>query len=303
MTHVGKGFLIFFIVIMALFIVSYGVGKAGIFKGLQQTFAGQKIAVVPVKGFLADSEDILKEIEKYKDRLDVKAIVLRIDSPGGTVVAAQEVYSEIEKLREKKIILASLGNVAASGGYYIACAAKEVIANPGSITGSIGVISEFTNIQELMEKIGWKKNTLKSGHFKDIGNPMRDMTTEERARLQKLMDNIHQQFIRDVAKGRNMPVEEIIPLADGMIFTGEQAAELGLVDRLGSFQDTITRAAELAGIVGKPAVLYPEEERDTLLQYLMHSFFYEMKSLFIWMHEQMVLTSFHSYGSIIAGRR
>jgi protease-4 len=198
----------------------------------------------------------------------VKALVFRIDSPGGTVVAAQEIYSEIRKLRGKKKTLSSMGNVAASGGYYVASATEEILANPGTITGSIGVISEYANVQDLLKKIGFKSTVLKSGRFKDVGSPLREMTAEEGVYLQGLLENIHHQFIRDVAQGRQKTVEEIEPLSDGRVFTGEQAKEIGLVDRLGNFQDALDRAAELAGIEGKPVILYPEEKRRRILEYL-----------------------------------
>jgi protease-4 len=203
-------------------------------------------------------------------------VVLRIDCPGGAVGAAQEVYGEIQKLRSEKTILASLGNLAASGGYYIASAAQEIIANPGTLTGSIGVISEYPNFQELMKKIGYRAEVLKSGRYKDVGNPLREMTKEEMQLMQGLIDNIHAQFIRDVAKGRHREIEEIRALADGRVFTGEQAKENGLIDRLGNFQDAVDRAAELAGIEGKPEVLYPEKKRPRILDLFLQGLFHAL---------------------------
>ena len=223
-----------------------------------------KIAVVKIEGVLTDAWDVIEDIERYRDRDDVKALVVRIDSPGGAVVPAQEIYEEIKKLRAEKKVIASLGTVAASGGYYIACAAEEIIGNPGTLTGSIGVISEYANVEKLMDKIGWRSFVVKSGQFKDVGNPMREMTREEKQLLQGLVDDIHRQFVRAVAEGRNMEVAAVEALSDGRVFTGQQAKAHGLIDRLGNFQDAIQRAGELAGIEGKPAVIYPEEKKRRL---------------------------------------
>jgi protease-4 len=264
----AKGIAFFLLFLMVLFVASYAAGRFGIFQGDGLGLAEPKIAVIPILGVLMDAQGVLEELERYKERADVKALVFRIDSPGGTVVAAQEIYSEIRKLRGKKKTLSSMGNVAASGGYYVASATEEILANPGTITGSIGVISEYANVQDLLKKIGFKSTVLKSGRFKDVGSPLREMTAEEGVYLQGLLENIHHQFIRDVAQGRQKTVEEIEPLSDGRVFTGEQAKEIGLVDRLGNFQDALDRAAELAGIEGKPVILYPEEKRRRILEYL-----------------------------------
>jgi protease-4 len=264
----AKGIACFLLFLMVLFVASYAAGRFGIFQGDGLGLAEPKIAVIPILGVLTDAQGVLEELERYKERADVKALVFRIDSPGGTVVAAQEIYSEIRKLRGKKKTLSSMGNVAASGGYYVASATEEILANPGTITGSIGVISEYANVQDLLKKIGFKSTVLKSGRFKDVGSPLREMTAEEGVYLQGLLENIHHQFIRDVAQGRQKTVEEIEPLSDGRVFTGEQAKEIGLVDRLGNFQDALDRAAELAGIEGKPVILYPEEKRRRILEYL-----------------------------------
>jgi protease IV len=260
--------LVVFVVLLLVFLASYLAGRAGWMGGTAFSISQHKVAVVYVEGVLDDSTAFFEEFDKYKDREDVKAIVIRIESPGGTIVPAQEIFEEIRKLRGNKTVLASLGNVAASGGYYVASAAEEIVANPGSLTGSIGVLSVFQNYQELMKKIGFRTSIMKSGRYKDLGNPMREMTDAETALEQSLLDNIHEQFIRDVALGRNKDVEAIRPFADGRAFTGEQALEAGLVDRLGNLQDTIDRAAELSGIEGKPAVIYPEEERPNIWDFV-----------------------------------
>ncbi len=273
------------------------------FGGEGTILSRDKVAVVSIQGVLASSRETIRQIKEVRDKKDVKALVLRIDSPGGTVVAAQEIYAEIRKLRKNKVVLASMGNVAASGGYYVACAASEIVANPGTITGSIGVISEYPNVEQLMKKVGLRAEVLKSGRFKDMGNPTRQMTEEERRLLQNLIDNIHKQFIRDVARGRGKTVEEIEPLADGRVFTGEQAKENGLVDRLGDFEDAIDRAAELAGIEGKPEILYPEEKRKKIWEYLVQTLAETVGSAFRSGLELADPIHFHPEGLSVLGRR
>ncbi len=223
---------------------------------------GDKVAVVPIKGIITDSEEINRTLAEYGERRDVKVIVVRIDSPGGAVGPAQEIYREILRIREekKKTVVASMGSVAASGGYYIAVAADRIVANPGTITGSIGVIVEFVNMERLFERIGIKGYVVKSGKFKDVGSPTREMTPEEKKLLQEVVDNIHRQFVEAVAEGRGLKVEDVQKIADGRIFSGLMAKKLGLVDSLGNLGDAIKIGAELAGIKGKPSVIYPEKE-------------------------------------------
>ncbi len=275
----GKGIVVLVSILGLIFLISYVAGRWGLFESSRISLSNEKIAVISIQGVLTSAEDTIRQFKRYEENQDVKALVLRIDSPGGTVVAAQEIYAEIQKLKGDKVVLASMGNVAASGGYYVACAAEEIIANPGTLTGSIGVISEYPNIEQLMKKVGLKSEVLKAGRFKDLGNPTREMTEEERKVLQDLIDNIHEQFIRDVALGRGRTVEEIEPLADGRVFTGEQAKEQGLVDSLGNFQDALDRAAELAGIEGKPVILYPEEKRKKIWEYLVQGLAEAMGSM------------------------
>ncbi len=222
---------------------------------------GDKVAVVPIKGIITDSEEINRTLIEYGERRDVKAIVVRIDSPGGAVGPAQEIYREIKRIREenKKTVVASMGSVAASGGYYIAVATDRIVANPGTITGSIGVIVEFVNLEKLFEKIGIKGYVVKSGKFKDVGSPARRMSPEEKKLLQDVVDNIHRQFVEAVAEGRGLTIEEVEKIADGRIFSGLTANKLGLVDSMGNLGDAIRMGAELAGIKGKPSVIYPEK--------------------------------------------
>jgi len=292
-----KGVFVLVSILGLIFVISFFAGRWGLFEGSGISLSNDKIAVISIQGVLTSSTDTIRQFKRYEENEDVKALVLRIDSPGGTVVAAQEIYAEILKLRENKVVLTSMGNVAASGGYYIASATEEIVANPGTITGSIGVISEYPNIEQLMKKVGLRSEVMKSGRFKDLGNPTREMTEEERQLLQDLIDNIHRQFIRDVALGRGRTVEEIEPLADGRVFTGEQAKENGLVDRL------LDRAAELAGIEGKPVIIYPEEKRKKIWEYLVQSIAEVMGSVLRSTFEQMAPMSFHPEVLSVSGRR
>jgi protease-4 len=242
--------LIFFLSI--LFIMGRYIGKPGRFA------LGDKIAIVEIKGVITQSSGVIEEMSQYQEDEGVKAIILRIDSPGGGVGPAQEIHREVLKIKSKKKVITSMGSVAASGGYYIACASDLIIANPGTITGSIGVLMEFTNIEELFKKIGIKGVVLKSGEHKDIGSPFREMTPEEKKIVQGVIDNVHQQFVQAVVEGRKMDREKVMQIADGRILTGEQAKQIGLVDQIGNLQDAIDVVAKMVGIEGKPNVLYPK---------------------------------------------
>lgn len=220
---------------------------------------GDKVGVVIIDGVITDSADINRRINELAERKDIKAVVLRVDSPGGAVGPSQEIYREVRRLKEKKHVVVSMGTVAASGGYYIASAADIIVSNPGTITGSIGVIVEFINMEELFSKLGLKGYVIKSAKFKDIGSPFRTMKDEEGRIIKELLDDVHTQFVEAVAEGRGMEVEAVRKLADGRIFSGAQAKALGLVDQLGNMQDAINLGAELAGIEGKPQVVYTEK--------------------------------------------
>ena len=227
-----------------------------------------KIAVVEVEGVITQSRTIIKTLNSYKNNPRIKAIVLRIDSPGGGVGPSQEIYEELIKTRDKKLIIASMGSVAASGGYYIACASNKIFANPGTITGSIGVIIEFANIEELLGKIGLKSVVIKSGKYKDILSPTRELGDDEKQLIQGVIDSIQNQFVDAVALGRNLPRTKVAEIADGRIFSGEQAKSLGLVDELGNLEDAINYASEKAGISGEPDVIYPDKKRSSILDYI-----------------------------------
>lgn len=218
-----------------------------------------KIAVIRVEGVIMDSQVTVGELKRFSENPSVKAIVLRIDSPGGGVVPSQEIYDAIRQVRSKtsKTVIASMGNVAASGGYYIAAATDRIVANPGTLTGSIGVIMETANVEGLLQKIGVEGVVIKSGKFKDVGSPLRKMSEEERGLMQAVMDDVHKQFIEAVAEGRAMELTEAQGLADGRIFTGRQAKDAKLVDELGNLDDAIQLAADAAGIEGEPKVVEP----------------------------------------------
>ena len=249
-------------VIAALLIFFFGVlfffGRYSGGKSSRFAF-GDKIAIVEIKGVISQSSGIIEELQQYLEDEGVKAIILRIDSPGGGVGPAQEIYREVIKIKGKKKVVTSMGSVAASGGYYIASASDRIVANPGTITGSIGVIMQFSNLEELLKKIGIKGVVIKSGEHKDIGSPFREMTPEDKRIMQEVLDNVHQQFIQAVAEGRKLDRSKVVQIADGRIMTGEQAKNLGLVDQMGNLQDTIDITAKMVGIVGKPIVLYPKK--------------------------------------------
>jgi len=226
---------------------------------------GEKVAVIPISGLISESETVIENLKRFGKDNSVKAIVLRINSPGGGVAPSQEIYEEVRKLNARKPVLASMGAMAASGGYYIASATRKVYANPGTMTGSIGVIMPFMNLKDLVEKIGAKGMTVKSGPYKDIGSPLREMTPQERELLQGVVDNVHLQFVNAVAKGRNLPREDVLRIADGRIYTGEQAKALGLVDALGNLEDTVADAGKMGEISGEPKVVTPPKSKISLL--------------------------------------
>ena len=228
----------------------------------------EKVGVVPIKGIIGidvESDQIVEQLDSFIDNPSVKAIVIRITSPGGSVGPSQEIYDKISMASEKKQVVASMADVAASGGYYVAAAADRIVANPGTITGSIGVIAQFPNMTELFEKIGVSQSVIKSGEFKDVGNPLRPMTAPERALMQGVIDDVYDQFVTAIVEGRNMDRETVLPYADGRIFTGKQALAYGFVDELGGLEVAIKVAGELGGIEGKPAVLYPEKKFKSML--------------------------------------
>jgi protease-4 len=260
--------LLVFGVLLSLFLIS--IFALSYFSGREDSlWADEKIAIIEVRGVIIDPQPTVEKLIKFRKNEKIKAIILRIDSPGGGVGPAQEIYSEVKKAQREKKVLVSMGSVAASGGYYIACAADKIMANPGTITGSIGVIVESLNVEDLFRKIGLRSEVIKSGRHKDMGSPFRKMGPEEKRLLQGVLDSVHEQFIQAVAEGRKLSLEKVRSLADGRIFSGDQARAMGLVDELGTLQDTIAMAAKMSGIKGEPEVIYPEKKRFSLLDFLL----------------------------------
>ena len=270
---------LFFLLIMAsIFAVSViGIsvlfsltGKASDYVGLNK-LSGEKVGIIEISGIINESKNILDKLKRFRTDNSIKAIVVRIDSPGGSVGPSQEILRAIKKTSLKKKIVASLGSVAASGGYYVAVGADGIVANPGTITGSIGVIMGFTNFQELMQKIGLIPVVVKSGKYKDIGSPVRKMTEKEKQILQNLSDQIHRQFINAIAAGRKMDPLKVEAVADGRIFSGEEAKRLGLIDRIGNLEDAVEWAGRMGGIKGEIKSVYIKDKRLPFLQYLAES--------------------------------
>lgn len=238
--------------------------------------AGPRIGILEVKGPIGlggrdgvDAETVLKAIRRFQNDGDMKAVVVRIDSPGGAVAPSQEIHDELIKLSESKTVVCSMGNIAASGGLYVAMGCPTIVAEPGTLTGSIGVISQFFTVKGLLEKFQVKAETVKSGKLKDAGSPFRDMSPEDRAYWQSLIDQVYGQFVRAVAESREMPEEKVRQFADGRVLTGEQAQELGLIDELGNFHRAIDIARDDAGLKGEPSLVYPPEDRAHFLEQLM----------------------------------
>ncbi len=263
----GLTLLVFigFVAIIAI----YGLGLLG-GDGWPFSLRG-KVGIIPIEGIIGDSGELVEQINEFADDRRIKAVVLRIDSPGGGVAPSQEIYQAVRELKKKKKVVASMGSVAASGGYLIAVAADRVVANPGSITGSISTVMHYANVEELLKKVGVRSSVVKSGKFKDIGSPTREMTAEEKSLIQAIVDDIYDQFVRTIAENRKLPLQRIFELADGRIFSGRQAKDLGLVDELGGLQDAVLLAGKLSGMEGTPETVRGMKKKTTLFKYLMGS--------------------------------
>lgn len=238
-------------------------------------FSTNKVAVVAIEGEIVDARETVDTIHRYADNAMVRAVVVRIDSPGGAIAPSQEIYEEIRKIRASsgKPFVASLDTVAASGGFYIAAACDQIVANPGSITGSIGVILQWMEVKDLITWAKMRPETITSGGMKDAGSPYRSLTEAERQYFQRIVGQLHAQFVRAVALGRKnkMTAGEVQAVADGRIFTGEEAHRLKLVDQIGNLDDAVALAGRLAGIKGKPSTLYPKKRKNELLDLLSDS--------------------------------
>ena len=261
------GIVLLFILGGALYISFY---KAGLNFEHDGGFSlRDKIGVVCVEGMIADSRDITEQLDEFGRDDSITAVVLRVDSPGGGVAASQEIYDAVIELKKTKKVVVSMGSVAASGGLLVACAADKIVANPGTITGSISAIMQFANFEELMKKIGMKSSVVKSGEYKDIGSPMRDMTPEEKVIIQELVDDIYNQFVDVIVKDRKLPREKVVEIADGRVFSGRKAKELGLVDQLGDLTAAAKLAGSLAGKTGKFDLVYPSPKRSSFVDYFL----------------------------------
>lgn len=231
-----------------------------------------KVAIIPIEGEIFESRETLEALERYADNSTVKAIVIRINSPGGAIAPSQEIYSAIRRTRQEsgKPIVASMDSVAASGGYYIAAACDSIVANPGTITGSIGVVLQWFDMEELVRWAKMKPETITSGPLKAAGSPFRELSEQERQYFQRIVLQLHSQFVRAIAEGREGKISqaEVAKIADGRVFTGEEAKALKLVDELGTIDDAVSSAAKLAGIKGDPATIWPKRREPTLFDVL-----------------------------------
>jgi protease IV len=252
-------------VIIILILAAIGAAIYTAFGDRIPSVASNSVLVLDVKGIITDSRAFTKTLDKYKEDKDIKAIVIRLDSPGGVVGPSQEIYDAILKVRQSgKHVIASFGSLAASGAYYIAVACERIVTEPGTITGSIGVIMEFANLSGLYHWAKVDRFVVKSGPYKDIGNEFRPMTPQERGIIQGMIDNVFMQFKRAVAKGRNLKLDVVSALADGRIYSGEQAVKYGLADELGGLQDAVDEAGRLAGIKGKVEMFTPPPHRKKI---------------------------------------
>jgi protease-4 len=258
-----------YVAVAGLFVVSVGGWARG--EGSPALF-GPRVAIVELEGVILEVDDIVRELKGYRENPTVRAVVMRINSPGGVVAPTQELHDAVVRLRQAgKPVVASLGAVAASGGYYVAVACDQIYANPGTLTGSIGVIMQLANLEQLMKKVGVDYVVVKAGQFKDIGNVARPMTPDERRVMQALLDDVHGQFIGAVADGRKLSRDDVVRFADGRVFSGVQAKELRMVDALGGLEDAVLGAAKLAGIPGTPSVIQPRR-RFSIMDLLRNQF-------------------------------
>ncbi len=252
----GQGLSKFFIVLLLLGIFIELLVLIGIFKEHREG----NIAVVEVAGPIEESLPTIKELKNFEKNQKVKAIVLRVNSPGGTVGASQEIHDEIIRINKVKPVVVSMSDIAASGGYYISAGASKIVANPGTITGSLGVIATYFVVDDLLKKLHLKWEVIKAGESKDIASPLKPLSEKERAILQNMSKDIHEQFIQAVSQGRKLDIEKVKSLADGSVFSGRQAQGLGLVDELGSLEHAILVAAKLSKLEEKPDPIYPKED-------------------------------------------
>lgn len=259
----------FFLFVLAVFTLVYLALHAGGEEASLTSF-GDKIGVVDLEGVIIDPKTVVPQIKKFGDDDSVKAIILHVNSPGGGVAASEEIYREVKRVRDdrKKRIVASIETLGASGAYYVSSATNRIYADNGSIVGSIGVITEWVNYGDLMRWAKLKPEVLKVGEFKDTGDPSREMTPAERAYMQSLIDNMYGQFVQAVAEGRHAKKEDIKAIADGRVWTGQEALGMHLIDQIADFQAAVEDTAKSVGIKGEPTLVHPERKRETLFDLL-----------------------------------
>ncbi len=253
------------VVVFIFFILMIVLGVVGSSNEISFSGAGDKVGVIELNGVITSSQRLVRQFKKFDKNANIKAIVFRINSPGGGIAASQEIYEQVKKTRDHgKPIIASMGSVAASGGYYVSLGASKIMANPGTTTGSIGVIAEIPNFKKLLDKIGIQFTIIKSGKYKDIGSPYREVTGDERYHLQQWINNGYDQFVRTIVKERNLQEKRVREIGDGRVYSGEQALNLALIDSLGTFDDAIQWAGKMVGIKGEPKVFRERQKRVTI---------------------------------------
>ena len=259
----------FFLFVLAVFTLVYVALRAGGQQAGIHAF-GDKIGVVDLDGVILDPNDVVDQLRKFADDDSVKAIIIHVNSPGGGVAASEEIYREVKRIRDdkKKRIVSSIETVGASGAYYVSSATNKIYADNGSVVGSIGVIAEWVNYGDLMRWAKLKPEVLKVGQFKDTGDPTRELTPAERLYMQGLIDNMYGQFVQAVAEGRHAKVDDIKPIADGRVWTGEQALEMHLIDQTADFRTAVLDTAKSVGISGEPTLVHSERDRKSLLDLL-----------------------------------
>jgi protease-4 len=260
----------FFLFVLAVFSLVYLTLRAG---GNETSFDGfgDRIGVVDLDGVILSPEPVVGQLKKFNDDSSIKAIILHVNSPGGGVAASEEIYREVKRIHDekKKRIVVSIETVGASGAYYVSSASNKIYADNGSIVGSIGVIAEWVNYGDLLKWAKLKSIVFKTGEFKDTGNPTRDLTPAEQAYMQSLIDNMFGQFVEAVADGRGMKFEDVKAIANGKVWTGEQALSMKLIDNVGDFEAVVKDTAKSVGISGEPTLVHPEKDRKTLLDLML----------------------------------
>ncbi len=266
----GGAFLLYAFVVLSLIYMTLRASSGN--EEAEFTGFGDRIAVVDLEGIILSPQPVAGQLKRFADDSSVKAIILHVNSPGGGVAASEEIFREVKRIREekKKPVVVSIETVGASGAYYISSAATKIYADQGSIVGSIGVIAQWVNYGDLLKWAKLKDVVLKTGEFKDTGNPARDLTPAEKAYMQSLIDNMYGQFVQAVATGRKMKVEDVKAIADGKVWTGEQALPMKLIDNIGDFEAVVKDTAKMVGISGEPTLVRPEKERRmTLLDWIL----------------------------------